>query len=106
MPLHRLAEEAEISILYPEQSYIGRFGRRSGLDTRAGADGVAIRLVRPSEDPREAVIHLDHGVLAEILGDLAVGLARRNSLDEAHRAALYDAVGRLRAALRPRTRPS
>ena len=99
MSLHPVAETAEIAVLFPEQSFIGKFGRLSQFDASADPEGVMIRLERRGDDPRTAVIHLDHALLAEILGELAEALRRRNSLDEAHRAALRDAAARLYAAL-------
>ena len=99
MSLHPVAETAEIAVLFPEQSFIGKFGRLSQFDASADADGVMIRLERRGDDPRGALIHLDHGLLAEILGELAEALRRRNSLDPAHRAQLLDAAGRLCVAL-------
>jgi len=60
---------------------------------------MAIRLVRPGEDRREATIHLHYGLLAEILAELARSLAARAPLDEPHRAELAEAAGQLAAAL-------
>src|ERR1700758_2591380 len=47
------------------------FGRHSQFDAYADADSVAIRLVRPGEDRREAVVHLHYGLLADVLVALA-----------------------------------
>src|SRR6266478_3746192 len=67
---------------------MGSFGRHSQFDTYADKDSVAIKLVRPGEDRREAVIHLHYGLLAEILTELARSLTLRDPLDDEHRPEL------------------
>ena len=104
MSLHPITDKAEISVEFPEKVYIGHFERQSQFDATVEAAGVAIRLVRPGEDRREAVIHLHHGLLAEILSALAEAFARREPLDEAHRAALHEAATQLAAGLAERPR--
>ena len=99
MPLHPIADKAEVSVEFPDKAYIGSFGRNSQFDAYADADSVAIKLVRPGDDRREAVMHLHYGLLAEILAELARSLALRHTLDEPHRAELYAAAKELCAAL-------
>jgi hypothetical protein len=102
MPLHPIADKAEVSVDFPDKAYIGSFGRNSQFDAYADADSVAIRLVRPGEDRREAMMHLHFGLLAEILAEVARSLAAHDQLDEQHRAELSDAAKQLCAALEPR----
>ena len=102
MPLHPIADKAEVSVEFPDKAYIGSFGRHSQFDAYAETDAVAIKLVRPGDDRREAVMHLHYGLLAEILAELATSLAARAPLDEPHRAELSDAARKLAAALEPR----
>ena len=72
---------------------------RNSTLTTADVDSVAIRLVRPGEDRREAMVHLHYGLLAEILAELARSLAARDPLDEQHRNKLGQAAKELAAAL-------
>ena len=102
MSLHPIADKAEVSVDFPDKAYIGNFGRHSQFDAYADADSVAIRLVRPGEDRREAVVHLHYGLLADILAELARSLAARDPDDEQHRRELSDAAKQLAASLRPR----
>ncbi len=102
MSLHPIADKAEVSVDFPDKAYIGSFGRHSQFDAYAEADAVAIRLVRPGEDRREAVMHLHYGLLAEILSELAKSLTARGDLDEPHRAELSEGAKQLAAALEPR----
>jgi hypothetical protein len=102
MSLHPIADKAEVSVDFPDKAYIGSFGRHSQFDAYADADSVAIRLVRPGEDRREAVMHLHYGLLAEILAELARSLASRDPLDDLHRTELSAAAKQLAAALEPR----
>jgi hypothetical protein len=72
----------------------------SSTDKLAGE--YIIRLVRPGEDRREAVVHLHYGLLAEILAELANSLTARDPLDEQHRMELSEAAKQLTTALQPR----
>ncbi len=103
MPLHPIADKAEVSVEFPDKAYIGSFGRNSQFDAYVEPDSVAIKLVRPGEERREAAMHLHYGLLAEIIAELARSLARRDPLDESHRAELSAAAKELCAALEPRT---
>ena len=85
MTMHPIADKAEVSVDFPDKAYIGSFSRHSQFDAYADADSVAVRLVRPGEDRREAMIHLHYGLLAEILVELARSLTARDPLDEQHR---------------------
>ena len=102
MPLHPISDKAEVSVDFPDKAYIGSFGRHSQFDAYADADSVAIRLVRPGEDRREAMMHLHYGLLADILAEIATSLALRDPLDEQHRIELCTAAKQLAASLEPR----
>jgi len=102
MSLHPISDKAEISVDFPDKAYIGSFGRHSQFDAYADDDSVAIRLVRPGEDRREAVMHLHYGLLADILVELARSLTARDQLDHQHRSELSEAATLLCAALQPR----
>jgi hypothetical protein len=102
MSLHPIADKAEVSVDFPDKAYIGNFGRHSQFDAYVDTDNVAIKLVRPGEDRREAVVHLHYGLLADILVELARSLAAREPLDELHRSELCGAARQLAAALEPR----
>src|SRR5690348_4646626 len=102
MSLHPITDKAEVSVDFPDKAYMGSFGRHSQFDAYADADSVAIKLVRPGEDRREAVVHLHYGLLAEILAELGRSLAARDQVDEQHRQELSEAVMQLAVALRPR----
>jgi len=99
MSLHPIADKAEVSVDFPDKAYMGSFGRNSQFDAYTDVDSVAIRLVRPGEDRREAVVHLHYGLLADILAELARSLAARDPLDDQHRSELGQAAKQLAAAL-------
>src|SRR6201996_7033489 len=100
--LHPIADKAEVSVDFPDKAYMGSFGRNSQFDAYADLDSVAIRLVRPGEDRREAVMHLHYGLLADILAELARSLAARDPLDDQHRIELSEVAKQLAASLEPR----
>jgi hypothetical protein len=84
------------------QSLYRQFWTTSQFDAYADDDSVAVRLVRPGEDRREAVMHLHYGLLADILVELARSLASRPQLDEQHRNELAEAAKQLCASLKAR----
>ena len=102
MSLHPISDKAEVSVDFPDKAYIGSFGRHSQFDAYADDDSVAVRLVRPGEDRREAMMHLHYGLLADILVELAKSLASRPQLDEQHRTELNEAARQLCRSLEPR----
>ena len=102
MSLHPIIDKAEVSVDFPDKAYIGSFGRNSQFDAYADGDSVAIRLVRPGEDRREAVMHLHYGLLADILLELAKSLTSRGQLDEQHRSELCEAAKLLCTSLEAR----
>src|SRR6266436_4484709 len=102
MSLHPIIDKAEVSVDFPDKAEIGSVGRHSQFDAYADADSVAVRLVRPGEDRREAVMHLHYGLLAEILAELARSLASRDPLDEQHRHELSEAAKQLCVSLESR----
>jgi hypothetical protein len=102
MSLHPIADKAEVSVDFPDKAYLGNFSRHSQFDAYADADSVAIRLVRPGEDRREAMVHLHYGLLADILAELARSLAARDPLDDRHRIELSVAAKLLAASLESR----
>src|SRR6516162_8532770 len=102
MSLHPISDKAEISVDFPDKAYMGSFGRHSQFDAYADTESVAVRLVRPGEDRREAMLHLHYGLLAGILAELARSLASRPELDEQHRTELNEAAKQLCRSLEPR----
>ena len=102
MSLHPISDKAEVSIDFADKASIGSFGRHSQFDAYADDDSVAVRLVRPGEDRREAVMHLHYGLLADILVELTKSLTSRAELDEQHRTELNAAAKQLCASLEAR----
>ena len=102
MSLHPISDKVEVSVDFPDKAYIGSFGRHSQFDAYADEDSVAVRLVRPGEDRREAVMHLHYGLLADILVEIAKSLASRGQLGEQHRIELSEAAKQLCMSLEPR----
>ena len=49
MPLHPIADKAEVSVEFANKAYIGAFGRNSQFDAYADADSAAIKLMRPGK---------------------------------------------------------
>lgn len=67
----------------------------------ADAEGLALRLVRKRGSSHAVELHLDYGLLAEILADTAGVLGEKKLPDEVRRRMLERAVEALRRAVEP-----
>ena len=52
MTVKPITDKAEVSIDFPDKTYVGSFTRHSGFEAEADAEGVALKLVRAGEDRR------------------------------------------------------
>src|ERR1700730_4604542 len=96
-----LPDRAEIALEYPDKLYIGTFERSSRFDAHLDAKGLALSLERRGDaDTRKTVhMHLNYGLLAEILRDVARTVGKIPLDDVSHREALADAAAELHKAL-------
>jgi hypothetical protein len=99
-----LPDKAEVALEYPDKLYIGTFERSSRFDAHLDSTGLSLTLERTGDaDTRKTVhLHLNYGLVAEILNDVAGTIARIPPDDVAHREALAEAAGALHKALTPR----
>ena len=97
-----ITDKAEISVDFPDKTYMGAFGRESSFDVKVETDEVLLRIVRRGQERREIAVHLHYYLLADILKELGQGLARENPLDESHLRALREGVAALTQSLSPR----
>ena len=95
-----ITDRAEVSVDFPDKTYMGAFGRDSSFDVKVEPDEVMLRIVRAGSERREIAVHLHYYLLADILKDLGQGLANHDFLDEAHLEALRAGADRLSAALK------
>jgi hypothetical protein len=95
-----IPDKAEVSIDFPDKFYIGSFPRDAKFDARAENDGLFIKLTRTGENRRQVEIHLHHQLLADILSEWAVSLAKEPPMQEDHRETLLAALARVEGALR------
>lgn len=99
-----IVDKAEVSIDYPDKTYMGSFGRTAGYDVAAEADGIAIKLSSTSGEKREVQVHLHYYLLADVLNSMATAIKNRLAADDPHRPVLAEAAKALAAALNPRAR--
>lgn len=97
-----ISDKAEVSVDFPDKTYMGSFGRESSFDVKVEPDEVLLRMVRAGDERREIAIHLHYYLLADILKEIGQGLAAHDILDESHRDALSDGVAALATSLRGR----
>jgi len=93
-----ITDKAEVSIDFPEKTYIGSFGRDSAFSAEMDETGVRLKIVRHGDERRTVEIHLHYYLFADIVSEVAAALAE-HPLDEAHRGPLADSVKALQHAL-------
>lgn len=96
-----IVDKAEVSIDYPDKTYMGSFGRAAGYDVAADVDGIAIKLSSRSGEKREVQVHLHYYLLADVLNSMASAMKNSLAADDPHRPALAEAANTLAAALKP-----
>ncbi len=96
-----LPDKAEVALEYPDKLYIGTFDRSSRFEAHLDTTGLALTLERAGDtETRKTVhLHLNYGLLAEILHDVASTVAKLPADDMIHREALSDAAAALHKAL-------
>ena len=94
-----ITDKAEVSIDFPDKAYVGSFGRHSGFDVSADAEGITLKLLRSGEDRRTAEIHLHYYLCADIVAELARAIAARPPIDEPHRDRMLTSAKELVRAL-------
>jgi hypothetical protein len=96
-----IPDKAEIALEYPDKLYIGTFERTSRFEAHLDATGFALVLERPgAEDTRKSIhMHINFGLFASILSELASTVSQIPKDDILHRDQLIEAVNKLRQAL-------
>jgi len=95
-----ITDEAEVSIDFPDKSYVGIFGHGAGFDVDSDAKGVVITLSRNGGGRRTVEVHLHYYLFADILAELSESISTL-PLDDARRSTLLEAAQKLAGALRP-----
>lgn len=96
-----ITDKAEIALEYPDKLYIGSFERNSQFEAHLDETGVSLTLLRPGpDDVRKSVhMHLNYGLFADVLHELATNAARLPKDDLLHRELLGKAASDLALAL-------
>ncbi|WP_431205383.1 hypothetical protein ACQ86E_10885 [Bradyrhizobium betae] len=95
-------DKAEIALEYPDKFYVGTFEHSSRFEAHLDGSGVALVLQHPgaAEERKSVHLHLNFGLLAGILRELAGSVAALPKDDIAHREQLVEALAELQQALR------
>ena len=96
-----IPDKAEVALEYPDKLYIGTFEQSARFDAHLDATGISLTLERSGDvDMRKSVhMHLNYGLFAEILRDLASTIAAMPVTDVTHRETLSEAAKALYQAL-------
>jgi hypothetical protein len=94
-------DKAEIALEYPEKLYVGTFERSSRFEAHLDPTGFSLILERfGDEDVRKSIhMHINFGLFACIISELASSVKRIPKDDIVHRDQLARAVAELHMAL-------
>lgn len=94
-------DKAEIALEYPDKLYVGTFERSSRFEAHLDPTGFTLILERiGDEDARRSIhMHINFGLFASILSELASTVGRIPKDDILHRDQLTQAVAELHEAL-------
>ena len=95
-----ITDRAEVSVDFPNKTYMGAFGRESSFEVKVEPNEVLLRIVRAGDERREIAIHLHYYLLADILKEIGQGLSEHGSLDKSHLHALQDGAAALTRSLK------
>ena len=96
-----ISDRAEIALEYPDKLYVGTFERTSRFEAHLDPTGIALTLEHPgAEDVRKSIhLHINFGLFADILRDLASTVGRVPKDDVLQHDQLTQAVTELHRAL-------
>src|SRR4029078_13223434 len=96
-----IPDKAEIALEYPDKLYVGTFELSSRFEAHLDPTGIALTLERPgADDIRKSIhMHINFGLFADILRELASTVARIPKDDVLHHDQLEQAVTELHRAL-------
>jgi hypothetical protein len=96
-----IPDKAEVAVEYPDKLYIGTFERSSRFDAHLDETGISLTLSRPGDaEVRKCIrMHLNYGLFADILSDLAETAEKVPPNDIMHRQSLRAAAESLYHAL-------
>jgi len=94
-------DKAEIALEYPDKFYVGTFEHSSRFEAHLDPTGFALVLERlGDEDVRKSIhMHINFGLFAGILKELAASVAGIPKDDIMHRDQLLQAAAELHSAL-------
>src|ERR1700692_3160428 len=97
-----ISDKAEVALEYSDKLYIGTFERSSRFEAHLDPTGISLVLERPgAEDDRKSIhMHINFGLFADILRDLASTVGRIPKDDVLHHDQLAQAVAELHRALK------
>ena len=96
-----ITDKAEVALEYPDKLYVGTFERSSQFEAHLDPTGIALILERPGADDvhKSIHMHLNFGLFADILRELAATAGRIPKDEVMHRDQLAKAVAELHTAL-------
>ena len=98
-----IPDKAEIALEYPDKVYVGTFEHTSRFEAHLDPTGFSLVLERlGEEDVRKSVhMHINFGLFASILSELASTVRRIPKDDILHRDQLAQATAELHRAFNP-----
>src|SRR4029079_6796764 len=96
-----ISDKAEVALEYPDKLYIGTFERSSRFEAHLDKTGISLTLQRTGdvEALKSIRMHLNYGLFAEILQEVAKTASAMSEDDVEHRNALRAAAEVLHRSL-------
>lgn len=96
-----IPDKAEIALEYPDKLYVGTFEHSSRFEAHLDPTGISLTIERPgADDVRKSIhMHINFGLFADILRELASTVGRIPKDDILHHDQLAQAVTELHKAL-------
>jgi hypothetical protein len=96
-----IPDKAEVALEYPDKLYIGTFERSARFEAHLDESGISLLLHRPGDVPEHRLVrlHVNYGLFADILRELAATVSPQQPGDAAHREELRGTAEALANAL-------
>ncbi|HSE79455.1 MAG TPA: hypothetical protein VLG66_15760 [Alphaproteobacteria bacterium] len=99
MTMRPVPDRAEVSVDFPDKTYMGAFGRNAKFEAMCRPNDVVLKLRQTGAERRDVELHIHHMLFVDVLDDLAQSARTPGTVDPEHRREFAAACRRLADAL-------
>jgi hypothetical protein len=99
MTMRPVPDRAEVSVDFPDKTYMGAFGRNAKFEAMCRPNDVVLKLRQTGAERRDVELHMHHMLFVDVLDDLAQSARTPGTVDPEHRREFAAACRRLADAL-------